>query len=97
MSKHSPGPWRRDTTGGMKGDVRAANGRWVALCYGIGNQTGCYSEKFTRAVNDANARLIAAAPEMLALLRRVMASDQRVYDEIAALLARIDGDEEAAK
>jgi hypothetical protein len=64
-AKHTPGPWRRDSGGGLKGDVRGASGRWVALCWGIGN--GDANRPEYKAECDANAHLIAAAPELLAV------------------------------
>ena len=69
MNKHTPGPWVRDDGGGLKGDVRAASGKWIALCWGIGNAKNPYREEY-KAVCDANARLIAAAPELLEALEQ---------------------------
>jgi hypothetical protein len=73
-AKHTPGPWVRDRRSGIGCDVRAANGRKVALCWGLStskaalNNTPAY-----RAECDANARLIAAAPCMLAAMRELVA------------------------
>lgn len=64
-AKHTPGPWLRDASSGMKCDVRAANGRNVALCWGLAaNHESNYKVRY-RAECDANAHLIAAAPDLL--------------------------------
>lgn len=65
-TKHTPGPWARDTGSGVGCDVRAQNGRKVAATWGINN--GDPNRPAYRAECDANARLIAAAPELLDLL-----------------------------
>lgn len=74
MNKHTPGPWIRDPEGGLKGDVRGANGRWVALCWGIGSTKNPYRDEY-RAECDSNARLIAAAPELLESLELAIDGD----------------------
>jgi len=69
MSAHTPGPWRRDIGAGLRGDVRAENGRMVAVCWGI--NTGDPYRPAYKAECDANAHLIAAAPELLRELKKV--------------------------
>ncbi len=92
MSKHTPGLWRVDKARGVvigAVDTVVANTRASFRNYDIEAHV---------AEQLANARLIAAAPEMLALLRKTvdrMDLAERLATE--ALLARIDGDEEAAK
>lgn len=57
MSKRTPGPWHVEFT--RFSDVKAENGAIVAKC-----------NKLTGLVNlQANARLIAAAPDLLEALR----------------------------
>ena len=64
-SKHTPGPWTQDSLGGTT--VWASGKRAVAQCTG-----------FERSENVANARLIAAAPELLDALRELVAEhDER--------------------
>ncbi len=86
--KHTPGPWRVEVD--EKGDVGVFANDYGLICYPVEDQ---YQE---------NARLIAAAPEMLALLRGLAALDtphangcQCVRCEpvttARALLATIDG------
>jgi hypothetical protein len=72
-AEHTPGPWQRDRASGLKCDVRAENGRKVALTWGLGCGDN-YREKY-RAECDANAHLIAAAPELL----EAMESARRDY------------------
>lgn len=75
MSKHSPGPWRRNEYD----EIEDATGGMVA--------GPCESRE--------DATLIAAAPEMLALLREVdsardsMLVDYRTFAKLAALLKRL--------
>lgn len=70
MSKHTEGPWQaRNMRGESYGEVRDSRGLWVARVHlrdGIGVLDG-------EAV--ANTHLIAAAPELLAALRRVGCMD----------------------
>lgn len=64
-SKHTPGPWIRDRESGFDCDVRASNGRKVAS---VNVQCMAKTKKQfdgRKSENEANARLIAAAPEML--------------------------------
>jgi hypothetical protein len=66
MSAHTPGPWTYQPTAGNH-DFAAypeATGRDVAL---------------VRDFNEANARLIAAAPELLGALRLFVALDPRCH------------------
>ena len=67
--KHTPGPWLRDDRSGLDCDVRAASGRKVALCWGLASNNATNYRADYRAECDANAHLIAAAPELLDALR----------------------------
>lgn len=58
MSAHTPGPWRYDYETGYCGEIIASNGKEVAT--------------FTDEPNAPDARLIAAAPELLLALRSLM-------------------------
>ncbi len=67
---HTPGPWLHDTGGFPAPDVRAESGRAVARTWMV-----CRSQPKTEAAyqarceeDRANARLIAAAPELLEAL-----------------------------
>jgi len=71
--KHTPGPWHRDARSGLDCDVRAASGRKVALCWGLASNNASNYRPGYRAECDANARLIAAAPELLDVLEELVA------------------------
>lgn len=61
MSKHTPGPWEVDDT----------CSRCVVPAGGMGRIAMCHGDSVPPDEEDANAALIAAAPEMLAALRRL--------------------------
>ena len=88
--KHTPGPWtaRRVHTGGF--DIFDERGRDVVTVYGGGVETES---------REANARLIAAAPDLLEALSRAVHSYDGVpprhhpawFDEARAAIARARG------
>lgn len=69
MSKHTPGPWEWNTARTRMNDDR---GRPV-LMDGEGIWDLCAPVMHGDARADANARLIAAAPELLAALQKAVA------------------------
>lgn len=71
-TEHTPGPWaaRRMHTGGF--DIFDARNRDVVTVYGGGVETES---------REANARLIAAAPDMLEVLISTRDSLQAMADE----------------
>lgn len=75
-AKHTPGPWHCDGISEYTGEmlVRAENGDTVTrvCCYGPQSET-----PFSQA---ANARLIAAAPELLAALQVMVRDYAAVHD-----------------
>ena len=71
-NKHTPGPWLRDDRSGLDCDVRAASGRKVALCWGLASNNATNYRADYRAECDANAHLIAAAPELLEALQEMV-------------------------
>lgn len=69
MSKHTEGPWQvgdRHTQNG----VYSAGGRLIANTHSLQSNSGWEA---IAVENDANARLISAAPDMLEALREVNA------------------------
>jgi len=82
---HTPGPWK------------VGESQTFAAVWGKGAYEHIASCGNLTPETEANARLIAAAPEMLALLKRVPGNgaapdDLRGWEaEIRALLAKIEG------
>ena len=72
-AKHTPGPWTHDPDDFDWGFVRAADGSLVANtcigpCYTKEEAALCRANNSEPARVDANARLIAAAPQMFQAL-----------------------------
>jgi hypothetical protein len=81
-AKHTPGPWTVGDWKGWSAMVRDGNGDGICIpCTGRGG------------TNDANARLIAAAPELLEIVRDVQDySFSKFSGRIRDVLAKIDGE-----
>ena len=62
MSNHTPGPWAYENYGGTVHVFLDNEGGTPSICKLVGND------------KDANARLIAAAPDLLEALERVKAT-----------------------
>lgn len=89
-SKHTPGPWELHPLMAHDGkEVREATGKGRLVGIGLGPDADS---------QEANARLIASAPEMLELLRRYVqvCEDQKLTgelkDDACAILAKIEVD-----
>lgn len=85
---HSPGPWKAGEWNHHRNGVPIDGpGCWVALAFYMGG---------TEQAKE-NASLIAAAPDMLELLRRIHSSTAwfSLYDDekntLEAILAKVDG------
>ena len=98
MTKHTEGPWSHDY-----GIVRDSNGdTTVAICNvfsfrGLGDTVRVREKK----EDHANGRLIAVAPEMLALLEELKwdLATERIhingyYHRIKELIAKVEGKDE---
>lgn len=88
MSEHTPGPWTiRFGLNVMGKDVRyPSQERLVANAGGHANNI--WNEQVT-AENEANARLIAAAPDLLEALKEILAAGESYVDsadEVKAML-----------
>lgn len=80
MTKHTAGPWEV-TNWGQVASVTTHN---RALGIATVNAYGDTTKGIPSAEDTANARLIAAAPDMLAALRMAMETCDNVADAIAA-------------
>ncbi len=73
MSTHTPGPWiashRRGQDGNYRTEVYSPEHGGIATCDWTMKHCG---NGVTETYREANARLIAAAPEMLEALRRAV-------------------------
>lgn len=78
-SKHTPGPWRvKYSTGFVDGEIKEYC--WVGVGP-IGDETPILAN---RSENEANARLIAVAPELLKIVK-LMANELEIqYSEANA-------------
>lgn len=89
MSKFTPGKWEVETHGISVFDERCEQTLFIT--------DNVYSWADNDSEAEANARLIAAAPEMYrllsSLLYRCIIIDDCVVDEIKQLIASIDGKE----
>ena len=65
--KHTPGPWKAQTHISLdRMEIRDANGRRIAEC--------AMDFPMSAKTHDANASLIAAAPELLEALQEIVAA-----------------------
>lgn len=73
--KHAPGPWATKPQGEANHHaILLENGKWLAALQ--------FNGELTEAQQEANARLIAAAPELLAALQLLYdtGSDSTMWD-----------------
>lgn len=102
MGKHTPGPWIAERGMVTSAAPSLPNGRTYG--YGCGNDfvadlnDGEYHEYADRSEEDANARLIAAAPDLYAACEQVLQASEDGGDMedidwgmIRAALARANG------
>lgn len=69
---YTPGPWLRDRESGFDCDVRAANGRKIASVNVQNQPKSKEGWSLRKKENEANACLIAAAPELLEALQAML-------------------------
>lgn len=108
-AQHTPGPW--ELSGGihlvgnpMEGgqhslycaDIRHRD--YIGGICTVQSADHCPPDGITRGTAEANARLIAVAPEMLSFLREIQALDEVAYaiggsgcERLAALIAKATG------
>lgn len=81
-AQHTPGPWAidRDPRRGMSWNINIVDkARGHAVCF-MAHSGGKEPER-----DEANARLIAAAPELLEALQEMVDGDAEAIDEAKAL------------
>ena len=78
---HTPGPWTfgegRDNRHYEVDQMGTGGGAWSSICEVAANTLG--SREVTAAEAEANARLIAAAPDLLAACKRVLLAEEWSY------------------
>jgi len=96
MSKHTPGPWTAEPEEAIR--VRAPDGGAVAILGWLRGRDGLSGRRPADEVL-ANARLIAAAPELLEIVQMILGEGGNPMSSLAgvekrarALLRRIEGE-----
>jgi hypothetical protein len=97
-SKHTPGPWKWAKSRGMNAyEIHGADGSYIGDVWGVDEPV---PNGIKREHQKPNARLIAAAPEMLEALRDVLemiATDDLVPESVSymqqarAAIAKAEG------
>lgn len=89
--KHTPGPWivgpsKLDIVHGSKGRDPVTNARYLPIGYSVlvGNNHGLWVG-ITQAEAEANARLMAAAPDLLEALQKIANAQLESFDHSADL------------
>jgi len=76
MSKHTPGPWSHATDFGQVGSIETDDGLVIAQAQALVSDPD-------RSVRNANARLIAAAPDLLEALYNMLEDGDKTDREQA--------------
>lgn len=85
-AKYTPGPWVRDTSQGADwGWIRDAEGHMVAVCGIPEGEDSLANRRNGTDPTEANANLIAAAPDLLAALKTMHALMANGCGELARL------------
>lgn len=99
MSAETPGPWVASPTGERMRDCYSqpwAVAQWIEGGRATDLVAGCFGDTMGGSkAAEANARLMASAPELRDALRDILddawANETRPYIAARALLARLDG------
>ena len=83
MSAHTPGPWALIDHGGGWFDIESENERYFFVC-----GSGSRDSQSDQQQSQANGRLIAAAPELLAALKALLDDVGRANSMLGAVQAR---------
>ena len=98
MAEHTPGPWKAPM---MHGEAGPTTGYvWAEEPHGGPVAVVCHTVANPDIAMTANARLIAAAPDMLAVLRRVddnlsLYGRDQVKEAARAAIAKAEGRDDA--
>lgn len=86
MTTHTPGPWftKREGFSTVYVDARIGGGLLQEVA-AVGPQEGGIQQQ------DANARLIAAAPELLEACKAALSDDQPYIEKCRAAIAKATG------
>jgi len=91
-TQHTPGPWTAADNSWEFSTVYGSDGKAVALCR-ISDDVTEETQSHFEAINEANARLIAAAPDLLTAWQRLLEycdeSDGSQYGTISTSLIRV--------
>lgn len=96
-TKHTPGPWKLSQLGKIKilTNIESKQGRFIATCGGFQNTT---DSENTNNENEANAKLIILAPEMLETLEKLECWGAKfgmpylMYEELISLISKAKGE-----
>lgn len=98
MSKHNPGPWRVD---GQAHDMAGS-----AIIHDVNGFPVASTRSWIKEQHEANARLVAAAPDLLEACKRQVANieqwletgvpasadeSQQIYNALKAAIAKAEG------
>lgn len=86
MSRHSEGEWENH-----KGQIRSSNGKHICLVHKHTREYGAYCP-----TQEANGRLIEAAPELLKFVKGYMETTRQTHshsygEQVRTLLDKIEG------
>ena len=88
MAEHTPGPWKVDHNRRL--EIKQDTGEWSAMIAHVYKSGVCNANRY-RMPAEANARLIAAAPQMLEALEAVGIAGDRVRQDLDGHLAAQPG------
>ena len=99
-TKHTPGPWRArvyQATEGHVAELSVDSEDWKDLARVFVQEDDRFSDEPLLGSGEANARLIAAAPDLLAALEELMSCtivcSPTTRERAAAAIARAKGEE----
>lgn len=79
MSEHTPGPWQVEGPSGNEGEAEVVVSDTRAICWTADTWSDEDDESHVTAEDRSNARLIAAAPCLLATIKRM----REVFEQLS--------------